>query len=70
MYDGRIYDWVQCQSCRAISTLVFVWMEVRYDEGITRDDYEEWAREHRDHPFHGEAALAYLARSGRPPVDV
>lgn len=68
VHDGRVYDWVQCESCRAIAGLVFTWMEDWYDEGISRDDYVEWAREHRDHPLHGDAARAYLSRaSGAEP---
>lgn len=65
VYDGRVYDWVQCDGCRAIAGLVFTWMEDWYDEGISRDDYVEWAREHQDHPLHGDAARAYLARVSR-----
>lgn len=65
VHDGRVYDWVQCESSRAIAGLVFTWMEDWYDEGISRDDYVEWAREHRDHPLHGDAARAYLSRASR-----
>lgn len=45
VYDGRVYDWVQCVACRALGDLVFRWMEDWYDEGISRDEYVEWARE-------------------------
>lgn len=68
VYDGRVYDWVQCGACRAIAGDVFTWMEGWYDEGISRDDYLEWAREHKDHPVHGEAARAYLTRTGHVPA--
>lgn len=64
VYDGRVYDWVQCAECRALSGIVFRWVEDWYDEGIGQDEYVEWAREHRDDPTQGEAARAFLARSG------
>lgn len=61
VYDGHLYDWVQCTECDQISGLVYNWSSDP-DEGVGRDDFMEWAREHHDDPRHGEAARAYLAR--------
>lgn len=62
VYDGRVYDWVQCVECEALSGIVYDW--AGDDDGIGRDDYIEWAEEHRDDGTHGEAARSYLARLG------
>ncbi|MDE8648178.1 hypothetical protein PXH69_24735 [Rhodococcus qingshengii] len=60
VYDGRIYDWVQCEPCRAITDLVWQWSNEQ--DGIDADHYAEWADEFQDHPKHGVAARAHLAR--------
>lgn len=62
-YDGRVYDWPVCQPCGLIVDLVYEWSH-QLDAGITGEDFQAWAEEHRDHPTHGEAALAYLVRAG------
>lgn len=61
VYDGTVYDWVQCDACRAIMNAVYDW-SVDAEEGITAETYDEWATEHRDESTHGEAARAYLER--------
>lgn len=55
--DGTIYVWNVCQPCEAITLTVMDWV-VDHHEGITADDYREWALETE----HG-AAVAYLARA-------
>ncbi|HEU5223454.1 MAG TPA: hypothetical protein VFU07_07210 [Candidatus Lumbricidophila sp.] len=60
VYDGRVYDWVQCRECVALSGAVFNWCSY-VDEGIGAEQYEEWATEHADHD---ERAQAFLARWG------
>ncbi|KSU80770.1 hypothetical protein AS032_08280 [Rhodococcus qingshengii] len=67
VYDGRVYDWVQCQPCDAIRNSVWQWSN--NDDGIDADDYSEWADEFQDHPTLGEAARAHLARL-RPVTEV
>ncbi|MET0888329.1 MAG: hypothetical protein ABWX92_17970 [Mycetocola sp.] len=59
-YDGRVYDWVSCSACDEICGEVHSY--VMNDEGVTADDYYEWANELRDDPKHGADARAYLAR--------
>jgi hypothetical protein len=64
IYDGRVYDWVQCHGCAAISGLVWEW-STHPEEGIGRGDYEEWARDLKDaDTLEGERARWYLARIG------
>ncbi|KAA9104994.1 hypothetical protein [Microbacterium rhizomatis] len=66
VYDGRIYDWVQCAACSALCGIVFAWAAYP-DEGVGRDDYTEWAREvAADDTLEGERARWYLARTGQP----
>jgi len=60
VYDGRVYDWVQCLPCQAVADLVWQWANGQ--DGIDADDYAEWADEFQEHPKHGEAARAHLAR--------
>lgn len=60
VHDGAAYTWVSCEPCWGISHLVFQWWSD--DDGVSADEYAEWAQEHEDHPRHGEAARAYLAR--------
>lgn len=59
-YDGMVYDWVSCRPCDEICGEVHSW--VLDDEGVTSEDYYEWADELRDDPKHGESARAYLKR--------
>lgn len=69
VYDGRIYDWVQCSACSALGGIVYEWAECP-DEGVGRDDYTEWAREvQNDHTLSGERARWYLARIGHGSAD-
>lgn len=67
VYDGRIYDRVQCEPCRTITDLVWQWANGQ--DGIDADDYAEWADEFQDDPTWGEAARAHLVRL-RPGVEV
>lgn len=46
--DGSIVTWVQCRQCRALISRVIDWMGPDGDEGASRDDFVEWAREHPD----------------------
>lgn len=61
VYDGRVYDWVNCDPCESVFDAVWAWSN-QYDEGIGEDDYEAWADEHEGHPKYGEAARSYLKR--------
>lgn len=67
VYDGRMYDWVQCAACSAIGGIVYEWAGCP-DEGVARDDYVEWARESATaDTLEGERARWYLARVGLTP---
>lgn len=59
VYDGRVYDWVECQPCITdrIGALAFDWA-LGDDYGIGPDDAYEWAREAVQWP------------DGRPAADV
>lgn len=62
VYDGHMYDWVQCTACSALGGLVFEWAGYP-DEGVGRDEYTEWAREVADaDTLEGERARWYLSR--------
>lgn len=65
VYDGHAYDWLVCPDCAPIESVVWRWADPFGDEGIGPETYEDWAREHRDDPEHGEAASALLARIHR-----
>lgn len=69
VYDNRVYDWKVCDPCDAVSVAVWLWVNRPADEGVDRDDYIEWASEHRDDPKHGNAARALLSRAGLPVED-
>lgn len=58
-YDGRLYTWISCLSCEAITDEVYLWCGDP-EEGINHGDYAEWAEEHRNDP----RAKAYLKRAG------
>lgn len=64
IFDGRIYDWVQCAECSAMSSWVFEWL---YDteSGAGRDEYAEWAHEHAEYgtPEQQAAARSFLERN-------
>lgn len=62
-YDGRVYDWVQCDPCRNMAAEVFSWVGVT-DEGVTGDDYTEWACEYVIHGSPEQQVMAknYLER--------
>lgn len=63
-YEGTVYDWVQCTACSALTDAVWDWI-VYTDEGISREEYYEWANEFVDEDTpNGEAARAYLERIG------
>lgn len=63
-YDGTVGAWKACTDCRDITDRVLDYTPYDYDEGLTADDYDEWASENTDDP----AARAYLHRRehGRP----
>jgi hypothetical protein len=61
LYDGHVYDWIECEPCRTINGSVWEWAGMP-DEGIGMDDYAEWARDHRDDETWGDEARAYLDR--------
>lgn len=64
IYDGRVYDWVQCAACSTLGGLVYEWAGYPED-GIGRDEYVEWAREVcREETLAGECARWYLSRIG------
>ena len=65
IYDGRMYDWLSCPGCDDIASAVFNWIAYA-DEGVTADDYDEWARDHQDDTVYGQGARAYLARRHPP----
>jgi hypothetical protein len=61
-YDGAVYDWLQCRACEPLTTVVYRWVEPESHEGLSGEDFEEWACAHRDDPQHCAAARAFLAR--------
>jgi hypothetical protein len=63
VYDGRVYDWIECAPCSALNGEVWDWCSWP-EEGIGVDQYDEWALDHKDHPTLGEQAQAYRARRG------
>lgn len=62
IYDGHVYDWVECLPCTALSWTVWQWGAEWRDEGVGPEDFEEWAEAHRDDAEHGEDARAFLVR--------
>lgn len=60
VFDDRVYDWISCAGCSAISLDVWDWA-YRPDDGIDSDSYREWAHEHAGAD---ERADAYLRRIG------
>lgn len=61
VYDGRLYDWVECLQCSALLGLVWEWAG-RPDEGVGEDSFHEWARDHEQDAEIGHLARAYLNR--------
>lgn len=61
IFDGRVYDWIQCDACKPLLDTVWEWAG-QPDEGVNEDTYLEWARDHEDDAKYGESARAYLAR--------
>lgn len=57
--DGSAYVWITCQPCDEIAADVDRWSWS--EDGIGPDTYEEWARDHPEHP----GAVAYLERRER-----
>jgi hypothetical protein len=66
VYDGRVYDWVICTGCAAITTDVWDWADGP-EEGISAEDYQEWAQDMLASPHGGErdAAQAFLDRRAK-----
>lgn len=62
VYDGAVYDWVTCDECDALVTLVWRWVDPTGDEGVGQPEFTDWAHEHRTDPVHGDAARRYLDR--------
>lgn len=58
VYDGRVYDWVSCADCNMIGGDVYEWYG-EPGEGVSADEYDEWATEHQETD---PRALAYLNR--------
>jgi hypothetical protein len=74
IYDGRIYDWVNCTACEALMPFVTDWAN---DDEIGEDTVDEWARETAweadstpdSQSDEQKAAVAFLARYARMVVD-
>ncbi len=70
VYDGRIYDWVNCAACEALVPYVVDWA---VDDEISEDTVYEWAREIAweadstpdTQTDEQRAAVAFLGRYGR-----
>lgn len=62
VYDGQVYDWVNCKPCNDLISVVADWSSA--DEGVGQEDFAEWAGDHKDDPDHSEAARAFLVRAG------
>jgi len=61
--DGSVYNWISCVACKEIAEVVWDWCYYS-DEGIGKDEYNEWASDNAWDPEQGESARAYLARAG------
>lgn len=74
IYDGRIYDWVNCAPCDALVRFVVDWA---VDDEISEDTVYDWAREiawdadstAETQTTEQKAAVAFLARYSRMVVD-
>lgn len=75
IYDGRIYDWVNCAACDALMPFVTEWAN---DDEIGEDTVEEWAMDAgwnasstdpADQNDEQKAALAFLVRYRKMIVD-
>lgn len=58
VYDGSACTWISCADCDAIAGDVYDWYGAP-DEGVSADECDEWAHEHRSEDAR---AAAYLAR--------
>lgn len=65
IYDGRVYDFIECGSCvrDRVGSEVYDWSGCP-DEGYTFEDAYEWAHDSRHTETRGEMARAWLARCG------
>lgn len=63
-YDGTVGAWKACTDCCDITDRVWGHTPYVYDEGLSADDYDEWAKDNQ----YAIAARAYLHRRehGRP----
>lgn len=57
--DDGLYEWVACLPCNALTPVVWDWAG-RPDEGVTDEEFIEWARESPN----DLAAIAFLTRIG------
>lgn len=57
--DDGLYEWVTCPPCDELTQVVWDWAG-RPHEGVTDEEFAEWARESSDDP----RAAAFLARIG------
>lgn len=64
VYDGSVFNWIDCVSCRVVIRKVFETLEP--DEGVTTDVADDWALDCRKTD---EDASAYLSRRGYTDVD-
>lgn len=55
--DDGLYEWVTCPPCDELTQVVWNWAGQPY-EGVTDEEFAEWARESTDDP----RASAFLAR--------
>lgn len=70
VYDGRIYDWVNCEACDTAAPYVFKWVGDYGDEGISEETFDDWARDvgweadidPETQTIEQQAALAFLVR--------
>lgn len=68
IYDGDIYDWVQCELCAGLFSRVWDAYGSPYrDEGIGPEDYAEWASEAARCTYDADErtlAVAWLRQAG------
>ena len=50
VFDGAIYDWSSCPPCDEMTEDVAAWCSPLWGEGVSAEDFLEWAYEHSSDP--------------------
>lgn len=60
VFDGHVYDWMQCELCISMIRDIVDWA-MYTEDGINLDHYADWVDEHPDDP----RAIEWLRRATR-----